>query len=307
MINNKFLNLVAFFIFITCHSYGQQIPDIEYAYKIKSPAYKCNKGPMVLIDAAHNNIHTANGRYKPLKKLLESDGYVVETFFDTLTKEKLVNCKIFITSNALHSSNVSRWTLPTPSAFTDEEIHALHTWVNDGGSLFIITDHMPCAGAISKLGGAFGFEFINGFAIGNEQTDYIKFKTSTGSLKINSLSNGNTKGEKIDSVSTFTGTAFKIPNGAESILTFKGNYFALLPDTAWKFSANTIRIPIDGWSQGAILKYRKGRVAMFGEAGMFTAQLGGPDKIKSGFNSKHAPQNTQFALNVIHWLDGKIK
>jgi hypothetical protein len=46
----------------------------------------------------------------------------------------------------------------------------------------------------------------------------------------------------------------------------------------------------------------KGRVAVFGEAAMFSAQLAGPQKMPIGMNSPDATQNYQLLLNVIHWL-----
>lgn len=291
-----------FFIFLIHQlSLGQQVTDTSYSYTITSPVYKPNQGSIVAIDEGHNNIHTAHGKYSPLKTLLERDGYRVMSIADTLTKASLAECKIFITANPLHATNVKRWILPTPSAFSEAEIEILNEWVNDGGRIFIITDHMPCAGAVASLLRNFGFEISNGFVSGPGMGDYIRFKTADGSLASNSITLGRNPIEKIDSVSTFTGSAFKIPSHAESILTFKENVISMMPDTAWKFNKDTPRIPIKEWSQGAILKQAKGRVAVFGEAGMFTAQMGRGKKY--GFNSPDAPQNAQFTLNVIHWLD----
>ena len=54
------------------------------------------------------------------------------------------------------------------------------------------------------------------------------------------------------------------------------------------------------------MKYGKGRIVVFGEAAMFTAQISGKGN-KMGMNVKSASQNPQFVLNVIHWLDGLIK
>jgi hypothetical protein len=49
------------------------------------------------------------------------------------------------------------------------------------------------------------------------------------------------------------------------------------------------------------MKVGKGRVAVFGEAGMFTAQLTGK-KGTMGMNAPEAEQNPQLLLNVMHWL-----
>lgn len=50
------------------------------------------------------------------------------------------------------------------------------------------------------------------------------------------------------------------------------------------------------------MKYGKGRIVIFGEAAMFTAQLQGKNKM--GMNTKSASQNAQFLLNTLHWLNG---
>jgi hypothetical protein len=49
----------------------------------------------------------------------------------------------------------------------------------------------------------------------------------------------------------------------------------------------------------------KGKVAVFGEAAMFTAQIAN-GTLKAGFNSELAPKNAQFTLNLIHWLHGSL-
>ena len=53
-------------------------------------------------------------------------------------------------------------------------------------------------------------------------------------------------------------------------------------------------------------EYGKGRVAVFGEAAMFSAQLAGPERRPVGMNKPEAPQNPQFLLNLIHWLTRQI-
>jgi hypothetical protein len=80
----------------------------------------------------------------------------------------------------------------------------------------------------------------------------------------------------------------------------------LMPDTAWRFHSKTPIINIHGWSQGAFKKHGKGRIVVFGEASMFTAQLGGPDKRKMGMNREDAKDSYKLLLNIIHWLDGKL-
>ena len=55
---------------------AQQVADPDFDPKVAKPAY-ATKHPKVLIDEAHNNFHTAGGRYKPFADLIASDGYQV--------------------------------------------------------------------------------------------------------------------------------------------------------------------------------------------------------------------------------------
>jgi hypothetical protein len=86
------------------------------------------------------------------------------------------------------------------------------------------------------------------------------------------------------------------------VLVFSAGSVSLEPDKAWDFKPETPRKPIDGWCQGALFNAGKGRVAVFGEAAMFTAQLAGPQKRPMGMNVLVADQNHRLLLNVLHWL-----
>ena len=93
------------------------------------------------------------------------------------------------------------------------------------------------------------------------------------------------------------------PEGAAGVLVFKGSGKDLQPDTAWRFNEHTPSQSLEGCFQGAILDVGKGKIAVFGEAAMFTTQLVN-GTMRVGFNSESAPQNAQFVLNLVHWLDG---
>jgi hypothetical protein len=121
------------------------------------------------------------------------------------------------------------------------------------------------------------------------------------------ITNGRNANELVNKVVTFTGQAFKTPAGATTILRFDKRYLLLETDTAWVFDSRTRYTPIEGWSQGAYMKYGRGRLVMFGEAAMFTAQLAGASKARVGMNSDFADENYKLLLNIIHWLDGKIE
>ena len=287
--------------------FAQQIPDTAWHPAIPNPGYKPDKGPVVFIDEGHHNFHTKEGRYKPFSNLLERDGYVVKEYIGDFGKKELSDGKILVIANALNEKNVEDWYLPTPSAFTKAEMAAVKDWVHAGGSLLLIADHMPMAGAAKDLTAEFGFEFTNGFVI-----DTVSGGTATFSLKEKTLvesriTAGRDSTERVDQIVSFTGQGFNLPDDATPVMIFTKNFVNMLPDTAWVFNEKTPVFNAEGLSQGAYKSFGKGKVAVFGEAAMFTAQLSGPEQRRIGMNSNMAPQNYKLALNVIHWLDGKLE
>lgn len=286
--------------------YSQQIADTTYHPMIHNPAYDAGKGSVVFIDEGHYNFHTKDGRYKAFANLLERDGYIVLGYKGAFKKKKLANGKILVISNALNEINVENWYLPTPSAFTKAEIEVVRKWVFEGGSLFLIADHMPMAGASQDLAFAFDFEFTNGFVFDTVSQGPAYFTLKEGTLIESIITKGRDTTESVEQIVTFTGQGFKIPPDAHSILVFNDNYVNMLPDTAWVFQKETPRLHAKGWSQGAYKRYGKGKVVVFGEAAMFTAQLAGPEKIKAGMNTEIARENYRLLLNIVHWLDGTL-
>jgi hypothetical protein len=280
---------------------AQQEPDLKYKPPLPRPAYEAGKGPRVAIDEAHYNFHTAEGRYKPFAELLRRDGYRVDGQKQLISTESLKAVDVLVISNALHKSNEERWLPPNPSAFTKDEIAALHSWVDKGGSLFLIADHAPFPAAASELAKAFGVEFINGHAVAGHWNRDRKetFEPGTG-LKESAITRGRGDDEKVTKVATFTGSAFKPPKDAIPVLEFGPKSESYVRKAEGEGEVKMQKVPIEAWCQGAVMKVGKGRVAIFGEAAMFSAQLAG--RAPMGMNAPHAEQNHQLLLNVMHWL-----
>lgn len=291
--------IVTFFfgLLITASALSQQVPDTLFQPVIKKAMYSEKAGPIVMVDEAHHNFHTTDNRFKPFSLLLRRDGYKVKGSKAQFSEQSLKGVGILVISNALNERNTEDWSLPNPSAFTDDEIKAVVEWVKAGGSLFLIADHMPFPGCNEKLAAAFGFTFYNGFAFDTtKQGGPDLFSVTNKRLASNSITTG------LDSIYSFTGQAFDIPATATAIFTLDQNFKIWSPRVAWEFKKETTKMPGDKKVQIAMLEYGKGRVIVSGEAAMFTAQLAG-GKNKMGFNHPIAKHNPEFLLRLIHWLD----
>ena len=177
--------------FVSLTSNAQQVADTSFRFKIGIPAFAVGAGPLVLIDEGHTNFHTMNGRYLPFTRLLQRDGYAVAPHEGRFTRTSLDRPKILVIANALAKENENEWSLPTPSAFDSAEIAAVHDWVNNGGSLLLIADHMPFAGAAASLAAEFGVLMANGFALDPVTQDgRLPFTRSSGSLALHSITQG---------------------------------------------------------------------------------------------------------------------
>jgi hypothetical protein len=107
--------------------------------------------------------------------------------------------------------------------------------------------------------------------------------------------------ERVDSIATFMGNGFLIPADAVSIVNLDERFKIFLPATAWKFEKTTEWVSGKGKSQGAYLQFGRGRVVIFGEAAMFSAQIAGGSK--AGMNTPAGANNYLLLLSIIHWLD----
>jgi len=285
---------------------GPQVADTGFNPAVAHPAYPVGRGPIVLIDEGHANFHTVDGRYAPFARFLRRDGFVVQPLRGQLTAASLAPARVLVVANAT-VPNVPPF-IPAPSAFTAEEISVVRAWVRDGGSLFLIADHMPFGGAAARLAEAFGLLFSNAYATDEAcGADEFLFTRVDGTLMDHPVIRGRNASERVDSVLTITGQAFRSVNPETSpLLVLAPRTVLLLPTQPWVFTDQTPRVPAEGMLQGAVVVVGRGRVAAFGEAAMFSAQVSGAGRRPMGMNMPEARENPQFLLNVMHWLAGLL-
>lgn len=263
--------------------------------------------PVVCIDQGHHEMHRAGGTYARFAEWLRSDGFEIEAFGAPFEKDALDRCQILVVANALHPRNRIRgeqtdWSLPTPSAFSVDEIEQVESWVEGGGGLLLIADHMPFPGAARDLAAAFGIRFSNGFAVDTavrgrnygpyQGTSRFTFHRRDGSLASHPITDGWGDAPRVDSVVTFTGQVFQASGGVDPLLVAPPTTISLLPQEAWQFDRGTPVVEARRWLQGAAVEVGDGRVVVLGEAAQFR-----PDD-----DGESRGANASFARNVVAWL-----
>jgi hypothetical protein len=280
----------------------QQIVDTDFDPKVEHPAYTANH-PKVLIDAAHTNFHSAERGYKPFATLIANDGYQVISNKEEFQAGVLKGIDILVIANALGKS----FFRPDAdkSAFTDAECDAVRDWVRDGGALLLIADHAPVGEPNEVLSRRFEVEMSKVHTIDRAHADlsldnpgWIVYSRENGLLGDHPITRGRNDKERIKSVTAFTGQSLKGPQESTA--------FLQLADTAIDVDRKTKKqVSAAGRAQGVALRFGKGRVVILGEAGMLTAQMDGPQKVKFGMN-REGNDNKQLALNIMHWLSGLL-
>jgi hypothetical protein len=287
--------------------FAQQVADPDFVTKVDRPAYTV-KHPRVVIDEAHNNFHTASGRYKPFADLIASDGYAVVPGKDKFSKESLKRVDVLVISNALGAPNMGSPQAGNP-AFTEQECDAVREWVSGGGNLLLIADHAPMGAAAENLSLRFGVEMSKGYTADPENYDvpannqgFIKYNRDNGLLLDCAITRGRNAAEHVNRVIAFTGQSLKGPSGSVAFLKLADTAVDVEPGRG---AAPRKRSSAAGRAQGVSLMFGKGRGVVLGEAAMLTAQLAGANRIKFGMNRADT-DNRQLALNIMHWLSRLI-
>jgi hypothetical protein len=294
--------LFSFACLMSSVAHGQQSADATFDARVENPTFTKNF-PRVLFDEAHNNAETSHGRYKPFADLLFHDGYHLVVNRQPFTKASLASFKILVIVNPLGAEDVDDEGADG-AAFTAAECDTIIDWVRDGGALLFIVDHAPFASAAEVLATRLGVELskIETSDPANTQKEQnstvIVYSRDNRMLAEHPIINGRSQAERVNRVMVFGGQSLKGPAGAESLLK--------LPDGAEEKTSEVKGSATTGRAQGIAFRLGKGRVVMFGDAAMLSAQVSGSDNKPFGMNVPDI-DNRQLALNVMHWLSGLLK
>lgn len=282
---------------------GQQLADPNFDARVANPAYTSTH-PKVLFDEAHNNFHTATGRYKPFVDLITNDGYQVSSNKEKFLSTLFQGNDVLVISNALGSSDTNP-TARTSPAFTADECNVVRDWVNAGGALLLIADHAPAGGAAANLAAVFGIDMSKAytgdpmnFERKGLDVSWIVFSRANGNLGRHVIFEGRNQAERINRVMSFTGQSLKGRGDSVALLKLSDKAYDVLDLNS---PAKASVVSAAGRAQAIAMTFGKGRVVVFGEAAMLTAQ-----NVNFGMNYP-GNDNRQLVLNVMHWLTGLIK
>jgi hypothetical protein len=284
-----------------------------------APTFQGGNGPVVAIDEAHKNTHTAGSPpFRGLVQLLQADGYRVRPIADAISDSSLAGVDVLLISQP------GGWE-GQDASLNDREVDRLLRWIKDGGSFLLILDHLPAPQNANRLTRALGVsEWENGYTmvapsdsapIANIifwRADSLPaaahrvgptgpaggagYQGRDAVLSNHPVTNGLGPHQHVRRVVTFVGSAFRPPAGSDVLLTLPADAMsfapAIVPNQVPRIDSATPRSAVGGWAQGAVMKMGRGRVALFGETGLFS---GGP-----------AGDNRIFILNVLHWLSGTL-
>ncbi len=115
---------------------------------VVEPKFDPGRGPRIAIAAAAVSRNTINEHYKPIAKLLQSDGYRVGRYLETVTSDTLAKLDILVIAIARRDAEQKTSDQPDQSlAFGEAEIRSVVEWVDDGGRLLLLADDAPAGGA----------------------------------------------------------------------------------------------------------------------------------------------------------------
>lgn len=292
-----------------------QTSDAAFDASVERPA-AVGLGLRVVVDEAHENFHTASGRYAAFVALLEADGFTVAAGTSELSAASLDGADLLVIANASPPEDD-----PAASAFSAAEVAAVEAWVRAGGALLLIADHAPFGAAARELGEAFGIGMEDAHLRDREHADadlgspyVLVFDRAEGMIADHPINRGRGPEERIDRVVTFGGQALRVQPDAEPSAT----PILRLADTA-----EIVEDPdagpeapgrsAAGMAQAVAVEHGAGRVVVLGEAAVFSSQVirgevaesMGRDELRIGM-SRTDTDDRQLALNTVRWLTGLL-
>ncbi len=298
-------NFLFILLLLSSLTHAQMLNDSPFNATVAHPKFKQGKGPSILIDAAHHNFIIEMGLIKPLVDVLHADGYKPIIDSQVFTKAYLSKYKMLVIMPAMPFQFGSKNIITDEITFTNEELNNLHDWVNDGGSLLMLSEHAPIDKSMTPLFNKFGLSTTTGIIFDSvycdtnyKNTTYqmlIQYTSSNGLLNTNHpITKGQNSGEAIHQILTYGGSGIT-GNGYTNIL--QTSPYAKVKKWSGSLPSGTVS------SQCVAGPVGKGKLVALTDCNGFTAMYmkSGGKKLSAGMQVENYDWK-QFVLNTFHWL-----
>jgi hypothetical protein len=266
---------------------GQLTVDASFNPAFDAPDFKTGAKPIVFIDEAHRNVISLETYLGPVGRWLERLGYQVRpsrTNAEELGIAQGTAGAVFVVANAQAPAGSPA----DASAFTEQEVIALESWVEDGGSLLLVADRAPFGAPARALAKAFGVTLDN-------NTILIKNADGppTGELTVNVNKYGERTHPLFDRVLTVAYVVGESMTGPGVILR--------APDGAYSgpTAQATEGPPAAGKALILAFEHGKGRVVVIGDGGVVSAFGSASGNAHRGISEG---DNARFVRNMFKWL-----
>lgn len=294
-----------------------QQADTTYAPRVNTRTWP-DGGPLVAIDDAHWNAHTAARGFAPFVKLLAADGYVVAGRGNAATPAVFGNAKVVVIGNALgfrgavqELGQMVRVGLDAlaADALTDGEADQLETWVREGGSLLLVAEQAPASRAVRSLAERFAVTMHDATVVDPEHSERddpttIVFTREGRTLAVHPITGTTGRADAIGRVVTFGGQALDGPPHATKLLIFSGTAY----ETGTTNAGPEDRRAVPGLAQALAIYHGRGKIVVLGDADVITSRL----RSTAGLNDRIGLQwpnsdNELFARRIMAWLSGAVQ
>lgn len=282
-----------------------------YGGTITAPVWPSD-GPPVLVDDAHWNHGTADGRLRAFSGLLTADGYRVLPGANGTRAETLVDARVSVVVNPLGILGVARtWTdraglgglaFVDDDALIGQEIETTLQWIENGGSLLLVADPAPYArgsrGLAQRLGVSMRGQLV--VDVGHAEAaspSWLVFSRETDLLGAHPILDGTANLPPVNRVVAFGAQALAAPEDASPLLRLSPSAAEVRRDG----DPPTEGQPVAGLAIAVALERGRGRVVVLGDSHLITADVvqAGVPSSGLGWPGSH---NERFTRAVMRWL-----
>ncbi len=258
--------------------------DDSFDPPITAPAFPKGKGPVVLVDEKHRDVVSLQTYLRPVGRFLGKDGYVIRPFSEAFSAKGLAKARVLVIANA----QAPEGSPEQASAFSEEEVRAVETWVRRGGGLLLIADRAPFGAPARPLARAFGVTLDDNTILrrgSDEKPD--------GVLTIDVSADGDSAHPIFHGVSRVVYVVGESLDGPGPILRAPADTYSG-PTAQATDGPSAAGKPI-----ALAFSHGRGRVVVIGDAGIASAfgSVGG-----ASHRGISEADNAQFIRNVFRWL-----